>query len=54
LSREEITAAVERFAQSESFEIDSASGVEAGVTLRWRRESWLSNSRETALSPGVW
>ena len=52
LSREEIAATVGRFAQSDSFEIDSAPGVEACVTLRWRRESWLSNLRETALSPG--
>jgi signal transduction histidine kinase len=52
LSREEIAAAAARFARSESFEIDSASGAEACLTLRWRRESWLSNPREMAYAPG--
>jgi fumarate hydratase, class II len=51
-SREEMAAAVARFARSESFEIDSASGAEECLTLRWRRESWLSNPREMAFAPG--
>jgi signal transduction histidine kinase len=52
VSREEIAAAVGRFARSRSFEIDDASGTEACITLRWSRESWLSNPREMVLAPG--
>jgi signal transduction histidine kinase len=52
LPREKIAAAVGRFGRSESFEIDSVSGMKACVTLRWRRESWLSNPREMAFAAG--
>ena len=52
VSRQEIAAAVGRFARSASFEIDSASGTEGCITLRWRREGWLSNPREMAFAPG--
>ena len=52
VSRQEIAAAVGQFARSASFEIDSASGKEGCITLRWRREGWLSNPREMAFAPG--